>query len=79
MRLENVQNRSKNYQKQPKNVGNLAKEPKNIQKVRKLLQKPTHNKKSETCPQNPTAGPKTYWAPRAYSTWHISGASWSAL
>ena len=26
---------------------------------------PTHDKKCGTCPQNPTAGPQTYWAPRA--------------
>ena len=25
---------------------------------------PTHDRKSGSCPQNPTAGPKTYWATR---------------
>ena len=25
----------------------------------------THDKKCGSCPQNPTAGPQTYWAPRA--------------
>ena len=26
---------------------------------------PTHDRKRESCPQNPTAGPQTYLAPRA--------------
>ena len=38
MRLENVQNSPKNNQNGPKNVENQANWPKNIQKVRKLLQ-----------------------------------------
>ena len=29
---------------------------------KKLLQNPTDDKKHGTCPQNPTAGPQTYWA-----------------
>ena len=47
-----------------------------ISKIRQIDQKknkkglnyyknPTHNKKHWTCPQNPTTGPQTYWAPRA--------------
>ena len=30
-----------------------------------MCKNPTHDEKCGTCPQNPMAGPNTYWAPGA--------------
>ena len=47
-------------------------DPKISKKYVNYYKNPTHNKKRGTCPQNPTAGPQTYWAPRAQVTAQFS-------
>ena len=61
MQLENVQNWSINDQNLPKNFENKANRPKKSKKCVIYCKNSTHNKKCETCTQNPTAGPQTYW------------------
>ena len=39
--------------------------PKISKKCGSYRKHPSHNRKRGTYPQNPTAGPQTYWAPRA--------------
>ena len=41
-------------------------DPKISKKYLNYCKNPTHDKKRGIWPQNPTAGPQTYWAPRAY-------------
>ena len=40
-------------------------DPKISKECKSYSKNPAHDKKSGTHPQNPTAGPQTYWAPRA--------------
>ena len=40
-------------------------EPKISKKCISYCKNSSHDKKRGSCPQNPTAGPQTYWAPRA--------------
>ena len=65
MRFENVQNRAKIDQNQPKHVEIRQIDPKISKKYASCCEIPTQDKKHGTCPQNPTAGPKTNWAAHA--------------
>ena len=40
---------------------------------------PTYDKKSETYTQDPTAGPQTYWAPRAQVPQQFAALHWNPL
>ena len=63
--LENVQNGSKNDQNQQKKLKIRQIDPKISTKWVSYGKIPTQDKKCGTCPQNPTAGPQTYWTPCA--------------
>ena len=59
----------KSVRKLPKSTQKCRKsskiDPKISKKCVSYCKNPTHEKKRGTCPQKPTAGPKTYLAPRA--------------